>query len=334
MKNKVLALLKNNRDSYISGEEICKELGVSRTAIWKHIKILREEGYEVDSFSKKGYCLTGIPDRLYPEEIKSGLSTKKLGMDIRYFEKLESTNNKAKALAGDKVMSDENVEEKLTLTPGEGMLVLAEEQTGGRGRLGRSWYAPYGKGVWMSILLRPQVRLEIVYQMTMVTAVAVLRAVRSVCGIVLDIKWPNDLQYGGKKLCGILTEMSAEADRVNYVVVGMGINTAPAGDLIPVEIQQQVTSLSEITGEAVDRVKLAQEILWELENCYESWLAGGFTSLLDEWKIYCNSLHRQVTVKTLSEVYTGWAENVDSDGALLLKLDSGELKKFVSGDVS
>ena len=334
MKNKILILLKNDRDTYISGEEICKTLGVSRTAVWKHIQVLRDDGYEIDSLSRKGYCLTGIPDRLYPEEIKIGLSTKKLGMDIRYFERLESTNNTAKALAGDKVISDENVEEKLTLTPSEGMIVVAEEQTGGRGRLGRSWYAPYGKGVWMSVLLRPQVRLEIVYQMTMVTAVAVLRAVRSVCGIVPEIKWPNDLQYRGKKLCGILTEMSAEADRVNYVVVGIGINTAPAGDLIPPEIQHQVTSLSEISGVVVDRVKIAQGILRELENCYESWLAGGFPSLLDEWKGYCNSLNRHLTVKTLSEVYTGWAEDVDSDGALLLKLDSGELKKFVSGDVN
>ena len=322
MKNKVLILLKDNRDCYISGEEICKTLGVSRTAVWKHIQVLRDDGYRIDSLSRKGYCLTGIPDRLYPEEIKTGLLTKRLGTNIKYFELLESTNNTAKELAGNKVSS------------AEGMIVVAEEQTGGRGRLGRSWYAPYGKGVWMTVLLRPQVRLEIVYQITMVTAVAVLRAVRSVCGIVPEIKWPNDLQYGGKKLCGILTEMSAEADRVNYVVVGMGINTAPAGDLIPLEIQHQVTSLSEITGESVDRVKLAQEILRELENCYESWLAGGFPILLNEWKGNCNSLNRQVTVKTLSEVYTGWAEDVDSDGALLLKLDSGELKKFVSGDVS
>ena len=351
MKNRVLSLLKNNRDSYISGEEICKTLGVSRTAIWKHIQILRDEGYGIDSLTKKGYCLTAIPDRLYPEEIKTGLSTKRLGREIRYFERLTSTNNTAKELAEDKGKLDEKaaptsgegifvLEEmqggtKTTVSGfGEGMIVVAEEQTGGRGRLGRSWYAPYGKGVWMSVVLKPQVRVEIVYQMTMVTAVAVLRAVRSVCGIVLDIKWPNDLQYGGKKLCGILTEMSAEADRVNYVVIGMGINTAFAGDLLRPEIQQQITSVSEITGESVNRVKLTQELLRELENCYDSWLVDGFPSLLGEWKSYCNSLNHQVTVKTLSQVYTGWAEDVDSDGALLLKLDNGELKKFVSGDVS
>jgi|OM-RGC.v1.005622085 BirA family biotin operon repressor/biotin-[acetyl-CoA-carboxylase] ligase len=329
LKNRILELLKFDRESYISGEEICRILGVSRTAVWKHIQVLRDEGYKILSMPSKGYCLTAIPDRLYPEEIMSGLLTKSLGRDVRYFEIVDSTNNKAKELAGFKGLSHE-----AGLTAAEGMLVIAEEQTGGRGRLGRSWHAPYGKGIWMSVLLRPQVCLEIVYQMTMITAVAVMRAVREVCGIAPEIKWPNDLQYEGKKLCGILTEMSAEADRVNYIVVGIGINTASAGDLIPPQITHQMTSLSEITGKPVSRVKLVQEVLQELEACYDSWLAGGFPELLEEWKSHCNSLNRQVAVKTLHEVYTGWSMDVNSDGALLLKLDNGEIKKFVSGDVS
>ncbi|WP_066634362.1 biotin--[acetyl-CoA-carboxylase] ligase [Desulfolucanica intricata] len=319
MKNKILTFLKNFESQYISGEEICKSLGVSRTAVWKHIQSLKEEGYIIESQPRKGYCLMETPDRLYPEEVKRGLLTDTIGRDIRYFERVDSTNNIAKDLARQGAA--------------EGTVVVAEEQLGGRGRLGRSWCSPYGKGVWMSVVLRPVVRPEVASQITILTAVAVARAVRSVCSIVPGIKWPNDLYMAGKKLCGILTEMSAEPDRVNYVVVGIGINTSSLGDSAPPEIRNKVTSLADGTGKGVSRIILMQEILRELEICYQSWQVKGFQHILVEWKELCQSLHRSVTVVTLNGTFSGWAEDIDDSGALLLRLSDGRIKKFISGDV-
>ena len=204
MKAKILKLLKESGNDFLSGEKICEELGVSRAAIWKHIKLIKEEGYEIEAISRKGYRIISSPDILTFEEIKDFLSTKYIGKNIIYYDSIGSTNSIAKKLAesGEK----------------HGTVIISEEQTMGRGRLGRSWISPKYKGIWMSIILRPNVVTENISQITLIGAAAVQKAIMKM-GIKTSIKWPNDIVLNSRKVCGILTEMSGEIDHINYLVM-------------------------------------------------------------------------------------------------------------------
>lgn len=321
MKEAILSLLKKNRGDFVSGEEICKRLQVSRTAIWKHIQALREDDYEIEARSRVGYQLTGIPDRLFPEEVKVGLSTRSMGQNkIFYSSTLSSTNELAR--------------EEAQKGCGEGTLVLAEEQTGGRGRLGRVWYSPRYKGIFLSLVLRPPVNPSEASQVTMVASVALAMAIRAETGVVAGIKWPNDLLVQGKKVCGILAELNAEMDRVNYLVLGAGINANQEPGDFPEELRATATSLKVETGQPVDRVKLVRACLEAFEHWYSLWLGQGFGAILSIWREMSVSLNCPVRIHTLNKAWDGWAEDVDEDGALLLRLPNGELQRLVSGEVS
>ncbi|MCL6634836.1 MAG: biotin--[acetyl-CoA-carboxylase] ligase [Peptococcaceae bacterium] len=320
MKEAILRLLKERRPEYVSGEEICRSLDVTRTAVWKHIQALREDGYMIDARPRAGYLLTGVPDRLFPEEIRDGLATRFMGRTVFYSESISSTNDLAKELA--------------RKGAGEGSLVVAEEQTGGKGRLGRGWFSPRYKGIWFSLILHPPVDPSEASRVTMLAAVAVASAIRKSTGVAAGIKWPNDLLAGGKKICGILAELSAEMDRINHLVVGVGINAnLDAGDF-PEEVRSAATSLKMEAGRTVSRVRLLQECLTEFERWYTAWLDGGFAPVLARWKDMAISLHCPVRIHTLNKSWDGWAEDVDEDGALLVRLPGGGVQRLVSGEVS
>lgn len=319
-KANVLTLLREYEPDFVSGEEICRKLGISRTAVWKHIRTLREEGYGIDAVPRSGYRLLTVPDRLYEQEITKGLATEFLGQTVYYYDSLASTNREARALASGGAP--------------DGSLVVAEEQTGGRGRLGRGWFSPRGLGVWCSLVLRPEIDPGKAPPVTMLTAVAVSAAVEKVTGVRPGIKWPNDLLAGGKKLCGILTEMDAEMEKVNFLVVGIGLNVNIPMETFPEELRGTATSLYLAGGRRVSRQEVLQQLLREFEDCYRTWLHSGFGPVLEEWKRRCVTLNCPVRVSTPRDSWEGWAEDVDAGGALVLRMPDGSRQRFMAGEVS
>ncbi len=319
-KGEVLALLKEHSPGYVSGEEICKKMGISRTAVWKHVRTLREEGYGIDAMPRSGYRLLDIPDRLYPQEIIRGLDTEIMGRTVYYYDSLASTNREARALASGGAP--------------DGALVVAEEQTGGRGRQGRGWYSPRGLGIWCSLIIRPDMAPGDVPPVTMLTAVAVASAVEKVTGVTAGIKWPNDLLLGGGKMCGILTEMDAEMEKVNFLVVGIGINVNIPLDGFPEELGKTAMSLCVAAGRRVSRLELLRQLLREFEFRYRSWLTSGLGPVLEEWRARCVTLNCPVSISTIKESWEGWAEDVDEGGALILRLPGGTRQRFMAGEVS
>lgn len=320
MKEAILKLLKNRRLEYVSGEEICKSLDVSRTAVWKHIQALREDGYGIEARPRLGYMLTSIPDRLYPGEIMDGLSTRFIGRNIFYYDSVSSTNDLAKEL--------------VRKGAPEGSLVVSEEQTGGKGRLGRRWYSPKHRGIFFSLILYPPTSPSEAARVTMIAAVAYAAAIQNETGITAGIKWPNDLLVDGKKICGILSEMSAEMDKINYLVIGTGLNVNHRLEDFSAEVRSTATSLKIKTADTFSRVRLLQALLAEFERWYEIWLAEGFAPVLAKFKEMSVSLNCPVRIHALNKSWDGWAEDVDEEGALLLRLPDGELQRLVSGEVS
>ncbi|MGB6607998.1 MAG: biotin--[acetyl-CoA-carboxylase] ligase, partial [Atribacterota bacterium] len=259
---------------YVSGEVLAKKLDISRVAVWKQIQKLKGIGYKITSDQNLGYCLISRPDLLLPQEIQRGLSTNYIGKEIHYFPELKSTNIMAKEKAL-------HIEERIA----EGTLIITERQSAGKGRLGREWFSPAG-GIWLSIILYPQLSPSYISRITLMTAVAAVKAIEICTQIEPQIKWPNDILINEKKVCGILTEMSAELDIINWVVVGIGVNVNIDHQRFPEDIQANTISLKEVSGEEVLRVKLAQTFLQEFEKYYEKLKRKEFSSILKEWKLY------------------------------------------------
>jgi len=316
----LLSLLREAGAAWVSGEEVSQRLGVSRTAIWKQIEALRAAGYEIEAQPRHGYRLVATPDAVTAAEISAGLATRRLGRVIEYRESTGSTNDLAKQLARSGAP--------------EGLLVVADEQTAGRGRLGRAWSTPKGSALAMSLVLRPDLPPYEAPRITLVAAVAVAEAVREVTGLPAVIKWPNDLQLNGRKFCGILTEMEADMDRVAFIVCGIGLNVnLPAGSLPP---EFGATSLLAESGAPLRRALLAQAILARVETAYDDLRAGRFASVLDRWRALSGTLGRAVRVLSVSgeESLTGTAEDVDAEGALLVRTVDGTLHRVFAGEVS
>ncbi|MHB8916929.1 MAG: biotin--[acetyl-CoA-carboxylase] ligase [Desulfocucumaceae bacterium] len=319
-KIEVLNLLKQNGPGFVSGEEICRGLGVSRTAVWKHMRALKEEGYGIEAVPRSGYRLVGIPDRLYAHEIVPGLDTDFIGRTVYYYDRIGTTNREARALASGGAP--------------DGALVVAEEQTGGRGRQGKGWFSPRGMGIWCSLVLRPDINPGEAPPVTMLAAVAVAAAVEKVAGLRPGIKWPNDILLEGKKLCGILTEMDAEMEKVNFLVLGMGINVNTPPEDFPEELRDIATSIRSAAKGPVSRKQLLRQILSEFERLYRVWLRTGFGPVLEEWKKRCVTLNCPVRISGPRESWEGWAEDVDSNGALILRMADGSRQRFMAGEVS
>ena len=320
MRKRILELLRNSGGEPVSGEEISRQLEVSRTAIWKHIQTLKNEGYDIESVPKKGYILKEAPNRLFPQEILSRLQTKWLGRNICYRDSVDSSNNLAKALAN---QGCEN-----------GLVVVAEEQGAGKGRLSRGWISPYAKGIWFSVVLKPPFLPQEASKCTLLAAVAVVKAINKIAGVQAAIKWPNDILLLGRKLVGILTEMNAEFGHINYVVIGTGINTNATPDDYPEEVKSLAVSICYAATEPFTRVQLLCDILKNMEELYETAVNEGFGPVLAEWRKYSCTLGQDVKVIAPDMTYYGKAVDIDEEGLLIVRKEDGTLEKVVAGDVS
>lgn len=319
MRSEILELLRKHKGEFVSGQAMSEACGVTRTAIWKNIEVLRQKGYRIESFTKKGYRLLGEPDLVSEDELASVLKTKQFGRHYVYMESTESTNAIAKSLAFQGVP--------------EGTVVCAEEQVSGRGRLNRGWHSPYGKGLWFSVVLRPPFLPMEAPKCTLMAGVALVKAFRELGLSTAGIKWPNDILVGHKKLVGILTEMNGTMEEIAYIVMGIGINTSSQEKDIPEELQGVATSFL-MEGVDVPRKEAFALILQRLEEQYEKVLQEGFDSTLEEWKELSVTLHQSVIVKAPGGEYEGEAVDIDRDGNLLVKRDDGMIERIVAGDVS
>ena len=319
MTGNILKFLREKE--YISGEVLAQKLGISRVAVWKQIQRLKDMGYEIIADQNLGYCLISRPDLLLPQEVQRGLSTNYIGKEIFYFPELKSTNIMAKEKA---LHRAEEID--------EGTLIIAERQSAGKGRLGREWFSPVG-GIWLSIILYPKLSPSYISRITLMTAVAVVKAIKICTQIESQIKWPNDILINEKKVCGILTEMSAELDIINWVVVGIGINVNIDHRDFPEDIQENTISLKEILGKEVLRVKLVQTFLQGFEKYYESLKRREFSSILKEWKLYSHTLGKKIKVDMGERIITGEAMDINESGALILKKEDGQLVELISGTI-
>ncbi len=338
MRGKILNFLYQRKGGYVSGEELSKELGISRTAIWKHIKVLKEEGYKINSQKRLGYSLVSTPDLLLPYEIKRNLKTKILGKKIYHFREIDSTNDFAIELAR------KGIE--------EGTVVVAEIQTKGKGRLGREWSSPFG-GLWISIILRPKILPTQAPRMTVIAALGVAKTIKELYSLDAFIKWPNDvliwsrpetIRANGrirkkesrvfKKVCGILTEMGAEQDTVNYVVIGIGANLNIDIRKFPIEFRKDATSIEKELGRKIDRVEFTRRMLEEIENFYLLFKKRGFAPILREWKKISATLGRRVKAVSGRRIIEGKAIDIDSDGALIIRTEEGKKERILAGDVT
>ncbi len=315
MKDKILEYLKKATD-YLSGDEISRSLGISRQGLWKHIQDLKDSGYDIIAVPHLGYRLAACPDRLFVFEIARNLNTKFVGKKIHYFDYLSSTMDTAMQLGMEGAAT--------------GTLVLAEAQVKGRGRLGRSWSSPKHKGIYLSLILRPKILPAACPILTLMSAVSICEAVKHTLDLDVQIKWPNDLLMHNKKVAGILTEMNAEVDKVNFVVIGIGLNVNnEKKSLIP-----QATSLREEQGAEISRVVLLQEILRRLESNYFLLENKGPEEIINKWRSFTLTLGTRVKVDFQNKHIEGQATDIDVDGALLIRKDSGLMQKVSSGDVT
>jgi BirA family biotin operon repressor/biotin-[acetyl-CoA-carboxylase] ligase len=305
-KEEVLKYLRNT-DSYVSGEELSEKLGISRSAIWKNINLLRESGYEIESATNRGYKLVSIPDALTEQEISNGLKTSVIGKTIYAYKTIDSTNIEAKrqAQAG---------------AP-HGSIFVTEQQESGKGRLGRTWSSPAGMGIAVTILLRPSVSPLHITNITLLTGLAICNAIRTFTGCDAKIKWPNDIIIGSKKVCGILTEMAAEIDRIEYVVVGSGINVNNTS--FPEELSEKATSLFLETNHKINRIGLLQVVLQEFERLLTQYGTRDDTSMLADYKKLCVNLNRKISITRNKKQICGTATDITPTGELLMLCDDG-----------
>jgi BirA family biotin operon repressor/biotin-[acetyl-CoA-carboxylase] ligase len=320
-KDKLLMYLKEGKGTWFSGEFLGHKLTISRSAIWKHICTLKEEGYIIESSRKKGYLLGRTTDSLLPNEIREGLKTNVFGRrDIVYFKDTDSTNIRAEQLAAEGAP--------------EGTVVIAEKQTQGKGRRGRNWFSPPSEGIYFSIILRPRISPHEAPKLTLMASVAVAETVLSLTQLRVNIKWPNDILINGKKLAGILTEISAEMDRIHYVVIGIGINVNTRTESFPPDIRDRATSILLETGAVYQRVALLRVFLEWLEVYYDMFNVKGFQPIMNRWKQLSDMMGKQISVDLINHTFTGEVLDIDEDGFLLLRDHEGNLRKIISGDIT
>ena len=318
MKTEILKMLKETH-GFLSGQQLCEELRVSRTAVWKAIRQLEEEGYVIEAVRNRGYRLMASPDVVTAPELKTVLSTRWLGSQVNCFYETDSTNRQARKLAEEGAP--------------HGTLVAADSQSAGRGRRGRTWISPHGAGIWMSFVLRPVLSPMKASMLTLVAGMAVVDGIRQISGLSSQIKWPNDAVIDGKKICGILTEMSTEEDSIRYVVVGIGINVNT--EKFPLEISETATSLKLSLGHELKRASLIGAVLKSFEMYYSRFMEyGDMTGLMEEYNEMLANRGREVCVLDPSGSYEGTALGIDKDGCLLVRRKDGSVSAVISGEVS
>jgi BirA family biotin operon repressor/biotin-[acetyl-CoA-carboxylase] ligase len=313
----ILTFLAEAGDEFISGEAISDKLGFTRTAVWKHVEGLRGQGYRIDASPARGYRLVEVPDRLGPLEVRPLLATRDLGQTLHFYEEIDSTNDRAKELAEDGAV--------------HGEAVIAELQRAGRGRRGRTWSSPAGRNLYLSVVLRPELPPTRAPELTLVAALAVCDALRK-AGVDAGIKWPNDVMAGGKKIAGILTELSAEPDHVHWVVLGVGVNLNARREDFPAALRDEATSVLIERGQAAPRALFTAALLLSLEQWLDVHQDEGFDAIREAWRTRSVTLGRTVMVRMGDRDIEGVAEDLDASGALLVRTSSG-VERVMTGDV-
>lgn len=320
LEQRLLGLFRQSDDGVLSGERIGAVLSISRTAVWKHVKRLRDKGYRIDAVPARGYRLVAAPDALTVDELAPGLSTLRIGCRIVSVPETGSTNQLAFQLADEGAV--------------DGTAVIAETQTGGRGRLGRRWESPPAVNLYCSVIIRPPIPPMHASQLTFLSAVAVSRAIEKSTGLGPRIKWPNDILVNGRKVAGLLNEMNAETDTIHCVVLGIGVNINMERSQFPEGLRQPATSLLLESGKAVDRREFTRDLLSELDILYDGYLRNGFAGIRDEWLARSMLMGKRVRVSFGEGETSGEVAGIDSDGALLLKRGNGSMERVLAGDVT
>ena len=310
MQNHIIQYLKQ-AEGYISGEDISRQLKISRTAIWKNIEELRKDGYDIVAVPHLGYKLLSSPDKLFTREVLYGLKTKAIGQNYFHHDMLSSTMDYAFQLGVEGAA--------------EGTVVCAEGQTKGRGRMERPWTSPKGKGLYFSLILRPNLFPADAAKITLFSAVAICEAISQSTGIKTSIKWPNDLLIQDKKVAGILTELSAEMDRVRFIVIGVGLNVNSSLKQLP----PNATSLKQASGKNLSRVVLLQDIFQRIEYWYEILNKNGFGPVIDRWRQLTSTLGKKITIGDVK----GKAVDLDEHGGLIIQNEAGQRIRCMTGDV-
>lgn len=313
----ILSFLAEGGADYISGATLSDKLGLSRTAVWKHVETLRRLGYGIEAQPARGYRLMKVPDRLTPLEVAPLLSTRDLGRTLHHFESLASTNVQAFELAQEGAL--------------HGEVVIAESQTAGKGRRGRAWISPAGKNLSMSVILRPEIPPTRAPELTLVAAVALAETLTE-AGAVAQIKWPNDVQLDGRKVAGILTELSADTERVHFIVLGIGVNLNTDASDFPDDVRDLATSVKLARAQTVPRALFTAALLTRLEAWLDRWQEEGFGPVRAAWKAASSTLGKDVLVRSDAKELRGIAEDIDESGALMLRVD-GRLERVLAGDV-
>ena len=318
-KDSILKVLMDNFGESVPGKVLAELSGISRSGVWKHIASLRKEGFNIKAGIKSGYMLNSIPDRLLPKLIHQNLKTERVGKRIEYYESIDSTNAAAKGLA-------------LKGAP-EGTVVVAEHQTKGKGRLKRSWLSLPGENILFSVIFYPQISTDRVFRLTMLASIAAVKAVRRICKVDAKIKWPNDLYVNEKKVCGVLTEFSADFDSVHYTVVGIGLNVNFEISKNS-EIENIATSLMEECGEKISRLSVFTALLEELDLLYKSFVKTGGEGLEKEWSKDSMVVGRKIKIISGKDTKFGIAKGINKSGHLILLNDNGQEEEIVCGDLS
>lgn len=315
----ILSLFSQTPDGFVSGERISAALGISRTAVWKHIRNLRQAGYLIDAIPSRGYQLLVSPDILMPEAIQAGLECLRIGSRVRCFDETDSTNLQASR------MGDEG--------EAEGLVVIADRQTSGKGRMGRQWASPGGVNLYASILLRPPVPPFEAPRLTFLSAVAVCRAIIRCTGLQPTAKWPNDVLLNGAKVAGLLNEMSSETDQVHYVVLGIGVNLNMRAEQFPAELRYPATSLAIVGGQPVSRLEFSRTLLQEIDALYQLYLQQGSAPIFAAWTEFCDLIGQPVHADCQDRQIEGTMIGLAEDGALLVRTAAGKMESVYAGDV-
>ena len=319
IRKKLLDAFTNAADTFLSGQHLAELIGCSRTAVWKHIEELRKEGFELEAVRNKGYRIVKTPERITADEIRLGLTTNFIGKNIHYEESVESTQKIAHRLSNE----DEP----------EGTIIIAEEQRSGKGRMDRTWHSPKYTGIWMSLIIRPNIPLTKAPQLTLLTAVAIVQAMEEETGLQPEIKWPNDVLLNGKKVTGILTELQAEADRIHSIIIGIGINVNQKKEDFPSELQEKASSLFIEKGEVISRAGLIKSFFKHFEKLYLLYLDQGFFPIKLLWEGYAVSIGKILKARTLTNVIEGKALGITDKGVLKLEDETGFVHHIYSADI-
>lgn len=319
IRKQLLEIFSQSDGEFVSGQMISDALGCSRTAIWKHMEDLRKEGYELEAVRRLGYRIARKPDKVTGNEIHLGLQTEFIGRNIHFEETVESTQKIAARLVYEGAP--------------EGTVVIAEEQTAGRGRLSRPWHSPKGTGVWMSVILRPDIPPQKAPQLTLLAAVSIAQAIEKCTGLSVGIKWPNDILVHSKKTVGILTELQADPDKIHAVIIGIGMNVNQHHEQFAEDIRLTATSLAIETGQEQKRAELIQAILLQMEKLYKQYIAEGFSIIKLLWESYAISIGKEITARTMTQSIVGTAKGITEDGVLMLEDQDGRVHHIHSADI-